>query len=70
MPAEKTCVRINEIECKSCGRCVTACPVHCLKIGPNANARGYHSVVYTGSGCIGCGNCYYSCPEPLCISVC
>ena len=33
------------------------------------NERGYHYVVYTGEGCTGCGDCYYTCPEPLAIEV-
>lgn len=62
-------VKINDLECKSCGRCVLSCPVKVLEIGTTLNARGYHYVVYKGEGCIGCGNCYYSCPEPLAIEV-
>ena len=65
----KACVKINDLECKSCGRCVLACPVKVLEIGKKLNARGYHYVVYKGVGCIGCGNCYYSCPEPLAVEV-
>jgi NAD-dependent dihydropyrimidine dehydrogenase PreA subunit len=26
-------------------------------------------VEYSGDGCIGCGACYYTCPEPLAIEV-
>jgi NAD-dependent dihydropyrimidine dehydrogenase PreA subunit len=66
---KKPCVRINELECKSCGRCVIACPVKVLALGDRLNARGYKFVTYKGEGCIGCGNCYYSCPEPLAIEV-
>lgn len=60
---------IHALECKSCGRCVVACPVKCLAIGDGLNARGYKAAVYQGAGCIGCGNCYYTCPEPNCIEV-
>ncbi|MCL2001172.1 MAG: 4Fe-4S dicluster domain-containing protein [Planctomycetes bacterium] len=66
---KKPAVKINLLECKSCGRCVHACPVKCLEIGDTLNARGYQYVVYKGNGCNGCGNCYYSCPEPLAIEV-
>ncbi len=66
---KKLCVAINDLECKACGRCVIACPVKVLELGQRLNARGYKYVVYKGEGCIGCGNCYYSCPEPLAISV-
>ncbi|NLF94098.1 MAG: ferredoxin family protein [Oligosphaeraceae bacterium] len=55
---------INSLECKSCGRCVAACPKQVLQIGKVLNARGYYSVAYSGSGCIGCNTCFYTCPEP------
>lgn len=60
---------INSLECKSCGRCVDACPKKVLAIGTVMNPRGYHAVVYVGSGCIGCGTCFYTCPEPHAIEV-
>ena len=60
---------INALECKSCSRCVVACPKHCIEIGKDLNARGYHSAVYLGEGCIGCGTCFYCCPEPNAIAV-
>jgi len=66
---KRPCVKINDLECKACGRCVLSCPVKVLELGKKMNARGYHYVVYKGEGCIGCGNCYYSCPEPLAIEV-
>jgi 2-oxoisovalerate ferredoxin oxidoreductase delta subunit len=33
------------------------------------NERGYHYAVYKGEGCTGCGDCYYTCPEPLAVEV-
>jgi len=60
---------INSLECKACERCVLACPVEVLKMGRDLNERGYNYAVYTGDGCIGCGACYYTCPEPLAIEV-
>ena len=65
----RPCVKISQLECKSCDRCVLACPVKCLEIGDKLNARGYRYVVYKGEGCIGCGNCFYSCPEPMAIEL-
>ncbi|MDR3210493.1 MAG: 4Fe-4S dicluster domain-containing protein [Planctomycetota bacterium] len=62
-------VRIHPEECKSCSRCIDSCPVKCLRIGEALNSMGYRYVVYDGDGCVGCGNCYYSCPEPLAIEV-
>jgi len=60
---------INIIECKACGRCIIDCPKEVLKMSENFNERGYHYVVYTGEGCIGCANCYYTCPEPSAIEI-
>ncbi len=60
---------INSLECKGCERCVLACKGKVLFIGEKINERGYHYVEYKGSGCKGCGNCYYTCPEPLAIEV-
>ena len=60
---------INSLECKSCGRSVDACPKKVLAIGTVMNPRGYHAAVYVGSGCIGCGTCFYTCPEPHAIEV-
>lgn len=60
---------INTLECKACERCVLACKMGVLKMSSDINPRGYHYVVYEGEGCTGCGDCYYTCPEPLAIEV-
>lgn len=60
---------INAKECKACERCIVDCPANVLKLGDEFNERGYRSVVYSGDGCIGCGACYYTCPEPNALSV-
>jgi 2-oxoisovalerate ferredoxin oxidoreductase delta subunit len=46
-----------------------ACPKDVLRMSECLNERGYHYVEYVGSGCIGCANCYYTCPEPLAIEI-
>ena len=56
-------------ECKSCGRCVHACPQKCLRLAQGLNSRGVHPVEYTGAGCVGCEICFYNCPEPYAIIV-
>jgi 2-oxoisovalerate ferredoxin oxidoreductase delta subunit len=33
------------------------------------NDSGYNYVLYKGVGCNGCGDCYYTCPEPLAVEV-
>ena len=60
---------INALECKSCGRCVVACPKGVLSIGKQLNPRGYRAVVYAGTGCIGCASCFYTCPEPYALEI-
>ena len=64
LDSRKAYPKITRLECKACGRCVDACPTDVLALGDELNARGYHAVVYQGTGCIGCGNCFYACPEP------
>jgi len=43
---------------------VEACPPKVLLLSEGLNHRGYHSAVYAGFGCTGCGICFFVCPEP------
>ncbi len=60
---------IAKDECKGCERCVVACPRGVLKMGDKLNKLSFPYVTYIGSGCIGCGGCFYSCPEPGAITI-
>lgn len=60
---------INPDECKSCGRCICACPQKCLRVANHLNIKGVRPTYYTGSGCTGCAICYYNCPEPYAIRI-
>lgn len=60
-------ISINE--CKGCERCVLACPKKLLCIENKLNSYGYRYAVYSGEGCVGCGSCFYSCPEPGAITI-
>jgi 2-oxoisovalerate ferredoxin oxidoreductase delta subunit len=60
---------INTLECKGCERCIIACREGVLEMSDEVNQRGYHYAVYRGQGCTGCGDCYYTCPEPLAVEV-
>lgn len=70
-PAEKTkghiVIRVDE--CKGCGCCIEVCPRGVLELSKDLNRMGYHPCVYQGEGCIACGFCFYSCPEPGAITV-
>ncbi len=62
-------VNINADECKGCARCVVACPRQILQMGSTLNAMGVPSAYCAGKDCIGCGCCFYTCPEPGAITV-
>ncbi len=55
--------------CKGCALCVAACPPAVLVQSTFLNRHGYYAISYTGSGCTGCGVCFYICPEPGAITV-
>jgi 2-oxoglutarate ferredoxin oxidoreductase subunit delta len=62
-------MEVNADECKGCLLCVSVCPPHVIEKTTTLNKQGYHPVAYTGSGCTGCGYCFYACPEPGAIAV-
>ncbi len=62
-------VQIEAHLCKGCCLCVAACPPAVLSQGGFLNRQGYYAVSYRGSGCTGCGICFYVCPEPGALTV-
>jgi len=51
--------------CKGCGRCIEACPKHCISLGSEINpATGLTPVHLELDQCNGCGLCLSACPEP------
>jgi pyruvate/2-oxoacid:ferredoxin oxidoreductase alpha subunit/NAD-dependent dihydropyrimidine dehydrogenase PreA subunit len=51
--------------CKGCGRCIEACPKHCITLGSEINpATGLTPVLLDLTICNGCGLCLSACPEP------
>jgi len=51
--------------CKGCGRCIEACPKHCISLGGEINpATGLIPVHLDLDQCNGCGLCLSACPEP------
>jgi NAD-dependent dihydropyrimidine dehydrogenase PreA subunit len=62
-------IEVRVDECKGCGLCVLACPIHLISSAKRINRQGYHPAVYLGRGCTACGICFYVCPEPAAITV-
>ncbi len=54
-------VKVKENLCRSCGRCLEACPYQAIAFQANA-AGGYHAEV-DDALCKGCGNCISVCPS-------
>ncbi|KAB2962891.1 MAG: 3-methyl-2-oxobutanoate dehydrogenase subunit VorB [Thermoanaerobaculia bacterium] len=52
--------------CKGCGRCIDACPRHCIAAGEAVDPRtGLVPVELHLEDCNGCGLCLTACPEPF-----
>jgi len=58
-------IYIEEIICKGCALCTTACPKKIMEIDfDHLNAKGYHfSRCRETDLCIACGMCAVICPE-------
>ncbi len=56
---------INEDRCKSCGLCVSVCPVNILRISDRLNSNGYRpaEVVDPDNKCTRCRFCAFICPD-------
>ncbi len=63
MPA-KGRIEVNEIYCKGCELCVTACPQHVIGLATGRlTPKGYHPAELVAEGCTGCVICAIVCPE-------
>ncbi|MFQ5627869.1 MAG: 3-methyl-2-oxobutanoate dehydrogenase subunit VorB [bacterium] len=51
--------------CKACGRCIQACPQHCIDFSEEINPQsGFAPVIIDLDTCNACGLCISACPEP------
>lgn len=66
---QEPCIEIDTEECKACYLCVHHCPEQVIEVDNSTNRKGFHPARYKGSGCTGCGICFYACPEPSAITV-
>jgi len=57
-------IEVNDLYCKGCELCVSACPQHVLAIDlEQFTPKGYHPVHLAEQGCTGCAICALVCPE-------
>jgi 2-oxoglutarate ferredoxin oxidoreductase subunit delta len=57
-------IEVNELHCKGCGLCVSACPQDVMSLDMSRlTPKGYHPVHLLADGCTGCGICAIVCPD-------
>jgi len=63
MPA-KGWIEVNELFCKGCELCVSACPPKVLQLDmEKLTPKGYHPAMIFKDGCTGCAICALVCPD-------
>ena len=60
---------IQALSGKKINLVITGSEAEAKKLCDDINMMGVPAAVYAGEGCIGCGACYYSCPEPGAITI-
>jgi 2-oxoglutarate ferredoxin oxidoreductase subunit delta len=57
-------IEINELYCKGCELCVTACPKGVIRLDMDyLTSKGYHPAQLVSDNCTGCVICAIVCPE-------
>lgn len=69
--AKKGKLEFRADHAKGCELCVTACPMHILKLDDVVvNRKGYHPIsVIDADKFIGCASCAMMCPDGIIINV-
>ena len=63
MPVRGT-IKVDEMYCKGCELCVSACPQHVMALAMDRlTVKGYHPAQLIADGCTGCAICALVCPE-------
>ncbi|MCF0113789.1 MAG: 4Fe-4S binding protein [Erysipelotrichaceae bacterium] len=51
-------------KCKSCGLCISVCPMHIIGISDTVNLKGYKTAMMLDQEkCVGCTSCALMCPD-------
>jgi 2-oxoglutarate ferredoxin oxidoreductase subunit delta len=57
-------IEVNQLFCKGCEICVSACPQEVLALDmEHLTPKGYHPATLKADGCTGCAICAVVCPE-------
>ena len=57
-------IEVNDLYCKGCGLCVSACPKEVLALDMGRlTPKGYHPAHLIAEGCTGCAICSIVCPD-------
>lgn len=62
--AAKGWIEVNDLYCKGCELCISACPPQVLALDPDKlTPKGYHPTKIIKDGCTGCAICALVCPD-------
>ncbi len=57
-------IEVNELYCKGCELCISACPQSVMSLDmDHLTPKGYHPACLSAEGCTGCAICAIVCPE-------